>query len=137
MSSTPRSSTSSTRFPASASTWPAPTSGTRGSTARAAVSSAEQRCARYDRAVAFPIDPPIEPMLAALQREIPRGDGWLYEPKWDGFRAIVFRDDDRVHIGSRKELPLDRYFPEIVDVVKDALPARAVADGEIILPGEN
>ena len=85
----------------------------------------------------FPIEPPIEPMLAALQREIPRGDGWLYEPKWDGFRAIVFRDGDRVHIGSRKELPLERYFPEIVEVVKAALPARAVADGEIILPGEN
>ena len=76
-------------------------------------------------------------MLAALQREIPRGDGWLYEPKWDGFRAIVFRDGDRVHIGSRNELPLERYFPEIVEVVKAALPARAVADGEIILPGEN
>jgi len=76
-------------------------------------------------------------MLAALQREIPRGHDWLYEPKWDGFRAIVFRDGDRVHIGSRNELPLERYFPEIVDVVKDALPARMVADGEIILPGEN
>jgi ATP-dependent DNA ligase len=76
-------------------------------------------------------------MLAALRREIPRGDGWLYEPKWDGFRAIVFREADRVHIGSRNELPLERYFPEVVDVVKDALPARAVADGEIILPGED
>ncbi len=87
--------------------------------------------------MAYPIDPPIEPMLAALKREIPRGDGWLYEPKWDGFRAIVYRDGDRVHIGSRNELPLERYFPEVVDVVKGALPARAVADGEIVLPGEN
>jgi ATP-dependent DNA ligase len=87
--------------------------------------------------VTYPIAPPIEPMLAALKREIPRGDGWLYEPKWDGFRAIVFRDGDRVHIGSRNELPLERYFPEVVDVVKAALPARAVADGEIILPGED
>ena len=76
-------------------------------------------------------------MLAALQREIPRGDGWLYEPKWDGFRAIVFRDGDRVHIGSRNELPLERYFPEIVDTAKEALPEQAVADGEIIVPGEN
>jgi len=87
--------------------------------------------------MSFPIEPPIEPMLAALQREIPRGDGWLYEPKWDGFRAIVFRDGDRVHIGSRNELPLERYFPEVVEVVKEAFPARVVADGEIILPGEN
>ena len=76
-------------------------------------------------------------MLAALQREIPTGEGWLYEPKWDGFRAIVFRDGDRVHIGSRNELPLERYFPEVVECVKRALPERAVADGEIVLPGEN
>jgi len=87
--------------------------------------------------MAYPIAPPIEPMLAALKREIPVGDGWLYEPKWDGFRAIVFRDGDRVHIGSRNELPLERYFPEVADVVKEAFPDRCVADGEIVLPGEN
>ncbi|MGZ4121127.1 MAG: ATP-dependent DNA ligase [Actinomycetota bacterium] len=87
--------------------------------------------------MAYPIEPPIEPMLAALQREIPRGDGWLYEPKWDGFRAIVFRDGEKVHIGSRNELPLERYFPDVVECVKEALPARAVADGEIVLPGDN
>lgn len=75
-------------------------------------------------------------MLAKLAAEIPRGDGLRYEPKWDGFRAIVFRDADRVHIGSRNRLPLERYFPEIVDVARERLPERCVADGEIVIPGE-
>jgi ATP-dependent DNA ligase len=83
--------------------------------------------------MSFPIEPPIEPMLAQLSSEIPAGDGWLYEPKWDGFRAIVFRDGARVHIGSRNRLPLERYFPEVAEAVCEALPERFVADGEIVL----
>ena len=59
-------------------------------------------------------------MLAKLATELPAGDGWLFEPKWDGFRAIVFRDGDRVYIQSRDLKPLDRYFPEL-----EAAPARA------------
>ncbi len=72
-------------------------------------------------------------MLAKLTRELPRDGGWLYEPKWDGFRAIVFRDGDEVEIGSRNERPLTRYFPELVEPLRDALPERAVLDGEIVI----
>jgi len=86
--------------------------------------------------MSFPVEPPIEPMLAALSDEMPTGDGWFYEPKWDGFRAIVFRDSARVHIGSRNRLPLERYFPDIVEAVCDSLPERCVVDGEIVLATE-
>ena len=81
----------------------------------------------------FPIEPPIEPMLAKLATELPAGDGWLFEPKWDGFRAIVFRDHDRFYIQSRDSRPLDRYFPELEPVFRDSLPARCVIDGEIVI----
>jgi len=84
----------------------------------------------------LPIAPPVSPMLAKLQEEIPRGEGWLYEPKWDGFRAIVFRDGDAVRIDSRNGQTLDRYFPEVVQELKRALPERAVIDGEIVIAGE-
>lgn len=77
--------------------------------------------------------PPIEPMLAKLQPDIPIGDGWIYEPKWDGFRAIVYRDRDEVHIGSRDRKPLERYFPEMIAPLKEALPKRCVLDGEIVI----
>jgi ATP-dependent DNA ligase len=87
--------------------------------------------------MSYPIEPPVEPMLAALEREIPAGDGWIYEPKWDGFRAIIFRDGEHVHIGSRNQLPLERYFPEVVDACCRALPERCVIDSEIVIEGEN
>lgn len=80
--------------------------------------------------------PPVDPMLAKLQDEIPRGDEWLYEPKWDGFRAIVFRDGDELHIESRDGRPLGRYFPEMVAPLKDSLPARCVIDGEVVIASE-
>lgn len=83
--------------------------------------------------MAFPITPPIAPMLAKLEREVPRGPGWLYEPKWDGFRAIVFRDREKFHIASRNALPLERYFPELIDVLREGLPSRCVVDGEIVI----
>jgi ATP-dependent DNA ligase len=82
------------------------------------------------------ITPPVSPMLAKLQPDIPRGEGWLYEPKWDGFRAIVFRDGERVRIDSRNGQTLDRYFPEVVEELRAALPERCVVDGEIVLAGE-
>lgn len=81
----------------------------------------------------LPIQGPIAPMLAKLQREIPAGDGWLYEPKWDGFRSIVFRDGDEILIWSRQEKPLNRYFPELPAILRASLPERGVVDGEIIV----
>jgi ATP-dependent DNA ligase len=76
----------------------------------------------------FPITPPVPPMLAKLAATIPAGD-YLYEPKWDGFRAIVFRGEDDVYIQSRDLRPLDRYFPELHDALLERLPAGCVVDG--------
>jgi len=83
----------------------------------------------------FPIEPPIEPMLAKLTTELPEGEGWLFEPKWDGFRAIVFRDGDRVYLQSRDLKPLDRYFPDLKAALLESLPPRVVVDGEIVIAG--
>ena len=77
--------------------------------------------------------PPVKPMLAKSVAEVPDGPGYLYEPKWDGFRCIVFRDGDEVELGSRNEKPLTRYFPEVVEAVKAQLPERCVVDGEIVI----
>ena len=79
------------------------------------------------------IQPPIEPMLAKLVDDIPDGGGFLFEPKWDGFRSIVFRSQDDVYIQSRDLKPLDRYFPELHEALLDRLPAGAVVDGEIVI----
>ena len=81
----------------------------------------------------LPVQPPLEPMLARAAEQIPSGPGWRYEPKWDGFRAIVFRDGNDVHIGSRKGQPLQRFFPEILDPLRAAMPDESVVDGEIII----
>ena len=77
--------------------------------------------------------PPIEPMLAKLVDSIPEGDGFLFEPKWDGFRAIVFRTTDDVYIQSRDLRPLDRYFPELHDALIERLPSQCIVDGEIVI----
>ena len=82
----------------------------------------------------LPLQPPVEPMLAKLARSIPAGDDWLFEPKWDGFRCIVFRDGDRLELFSRKLKPLARYFPELLGPLLAALPERCVVDGEIVVP---
>jgi len=66
----------------------------------------------------LPFDPPLEPMLAKASDGLPSGDGWMFEPKWDGFRAIVFRDGDEVLIQSRDLKPLDRYFPELAAPIR-------------------
>jgi ATP-dependent DNA ligase len=79
------------------------------------------------------LEPPIEPMLAKLAHELPDGTGWLFEPKWDGFRAIVFRDGERVYLQSRDLKPLDRYFPELLAPLRAALPERCIVDGEIVI----
>ena len=82
----------------------------------------------------LPLAPPIAPMLAKLSDEIPEGDGWLYEPKWDGFRCIVFRDGDSLELASRNERPFTRYFPELLAPLLRDLPDRCVVDGEIVMP---
>jgi len=80
------------------------------------------------------ISPPIAPMLAKLSDDIPEGEGWLYEPKWDGFRCIVFRDGDHIELASRNERPFTRYFPELLAPLLAALPQQCVVDGEIVIP---
>ncbi len=79
----------------------------------------------------LPVNPPVSPMLAKPVAEIP--PGLIYEPKWDGFRSIIFRDGDEVEIGSRNERPMTRYFPEVVEAIRRNFPDRAVIDGEIIV----
>ena len=81
----------------------------------------------------LPVNPPVAPMLAKPVDAIPAGD-YVFEPKWDGFRSIVFRDGDEVEIGSRNERPMTRYFPELVAAIKAELPERCVIDGEIVVP---
>jgi ATP-dependent DNA ligase len=79
----------------------------------------------------LPVMPPVRPMLAKSVSILP--DGMLYEPKWDGFRCVVFRDGDEVELGSRNERPLTRYFPEVVEAARAQLPRRCVVDGEIVI----
>ena len=78
----------------------------------------------------LPLMPPVKPMLAKPSRELPTGSV-SYEPKWDGFRCIVFRDGDEIVMGSRNEKPLNRYFPEMIEPFRRSLPERCVVDGEI------
>ncbi|HUQ63479.1 MAG TPA: ATP-dependent DNA ligase [Acidimicrobiales bacterium] len=81
----------------------------------------------------LPVMPPVKPMLAKLARTLPVGDDLIYEPKWDGFRCIVFRDGDDLELGSRNERPLTRYFPELAEALKAQLPQQCVLDGEIVI----
>jgi ATP-dependent DNA ligase len=81
----------------------------------------------------LPVMPPVAPMLAKPVKELPRGS-LSFEPKWDGFRSIVFRDGREVEFGSRNERPLTRYFPELVEAAIQGLPERCVVDGEIVIP---
>lgn len=85
----------------------------------------------------LPVSPPVKPMLAKTVKRLPAPDstdgGVVYEPKWDGFRAVAFRDGDEVELGSRSERPLTRYFPELVDALRAELPSRCVLDGEIVI----
>jgi ATP-dependent DNA ligase len=81
---------------------------------------------------AYPIEPPVEPMLAKLADDVPEGD-YLYEPKWDGFRALVFHGDTELFIQSRDSRPLERYFPELHDALLERLPKGSVLDGEIVI----
>jgi ATP-dependent DNA ligase len=82
----------------------------------------------------LPLEPPYPPMEAKRVDKIPAGDGWQFEPKWDGFRAVVFRDGDEVYIQSKAGQPLARYFPEIVDAFRSLKSKSFVVDGEIVVP---
>ncbi|MEX2230220.1 MAG: ATP-dependent DNA ligase [Dehalococcoidia bacterium] len=84
----------------------------------------------------LPVRPPIDPMLAKRVDDIPRGDGWLFEPKWDGFRAIVFFDGERIYLQSRDKKPFDRYFPELAHDLPARIGRPLVLDGEIVIAGE-
>jgi ATP-dependent DNA ligase len=88
-------------------------------------------------AVKLPITPPMLPMLAKSASALPQGEDWIFEPKWDGFRALVFRDGDEIVIQSRDEKPLGRYFPEVEVALKAQLPERCVVDGEIVVARGN
>ena len=83
----------------------------------------------------LPVMPPVAPMLAKPVAELPEGP-FSFEPKWDGFRTIVFRDGPEVELGSRNERPLTRYFPEVVEAVRVELPPRCVVDAEIVVPDQ-
>jgi ATP-dependent DNA ligase len=85
--------------------------------------------------VPLPFAPPLDPMLAKAEDAIPEGEGWCYEPKWDGFRTVVFKDGASVHLSSRNGLPMQRYFPEVVELINRDLSTDAVLDGELIIPG--
>jgi ATP-dependent DNA ligase len=84
----------------------------------------------------LPLEPPLEPMLAKLARELPADGGVLYEPKWDGFRCVVFRDGDDLDLQSRNQKPLLRYFPELREPLLNQLPERVVLDGELVVANE-
>jgi ATP-dependent DNA ligase len=83
----------------------------------------------------LPFAPPLVPMLSSAADALPNGEGWQFEPKWDGFRTVVFRDGDELLLQSRDEKPMNRYFPELVAPLAAALPERCVVDGEIVIVG--
>jgi ATP-dependent DNA ligase len=87
--------------------------------------------------VDLPVQPPVDPMLAKAATKVPDESGvWSYEPKWDGFRALVFRDGDELMLQSRSGKDLGRYFPELLDALRDELSVRCVLDGEVVVPRE-
>src|SRR5687767_11381238 len=89
----------------------------------------------WEGAVRLPFAPPLLPMLSSAADALPSGDGWQFEPKWDGFRTLVFRDGDEIVLQSRDLKTMNRYFPELVDSLAAALPERCVVDGEIVIAG--
>lgn len=87
----------------------------------------------YKGSVDIVVPPPVLPMLAKRVSALPAGDGWIFEPKWDGFRTLIFRAQDEVFIQSRDEKSLNRYFPELIEPLREQLPERCVCDGEIVV----
>jgi ATP-dependent DNA ligase len=91
----------------------------------------------YDSLMRLPFAPPLAPMLSTAADALPKGEGWQFEPKWDGFRTLVFRDGDEILLQSRDEKPMNRYFPELIAPLQAVLPERCVLDGEIVIVGAN
>jgi len=91
------------------------------------------RCRPENAMKNLPVQPPVLPMLAKRVAELPLGNSWIYEPKWDGFRALVFRDGDEILIQSRDQKSLNRYFPELLGPLQSQLPDRCVLDGEVVI----
>ena len=87
-------------------------------------------------ALDLPVPPPVAPMLAKATHALPPGDDWMFEPKWDGFRTLLFRDGDQLLLQSRDQKPMNRYFPELVAGLPPQLPERCVLDGEVVIVGE-
>ena len=87
--------------------------------------------------MSLPIHPPFPPMEAKLVDELPNGEGWQYEPKWDGFRCLIFRDGSKVELQSKSGQPLTRYFPEIAQAFVALKPKQFVLDGELAVPVAN
>jgi ATP-dependent DNA ligase len=87
--------------------------------------------------VNLPVNPPVLPMLAKRVDNIPADGGWIFEPKWDGFRTLVFRDGSEILIQSRDQKPLNRYFPELLEPLSRSLPDRCVLDGELVIVKDN
>jgi ATP-dependent DNA ligase len=85
--------------------------------------------------MSLPFAPPLQPMLSSAAAALPAGEGWLFEPKWDGFRTLVFRDGEEILLQSRDEKPMNRYFPELLAPLAAALPERSVVDGEVVIVG--
>jgi ATP-dependent DNA ligase len=85
----------------------------------------------------LPVNPPVLPMLAKRVDALPEGAGFLFEPKWDGFRILVFRDGDEILLQSRDEKPLNRYFPELIEPLQAQLPERCALDGEVVVPRDD
>src|SRR5471032_1980663 len=83
----------------------------------------------------LPFPHPLAPMLSVAAAALPDGEGWQFEPKWDGFRTLVFRDGDEIMLQSRDEKPMNRYFPELIGPLTASLPERCVIDGEIAIAG--
>jgi ATP-dependent DNA ligase len=83
--------------------------------------------------VNLPVNPPVLPMLSKRIDQLPEGGAWIFEPKWDGFRSLIFRDGDEILIQSRDSKPLNRYFPEVVETLLAQLPERCALDGEIVI----
>src|SRR6186997_3572314 len=84
-------------------------------------------------AVKLLVQPPVLPMLAKRVSALPTTGDWIFEPKWDGFRSLIFRDGDEVYLQSRDSKPLNRYFPELLPPILEQLPDRSVLDGEIVI----
>src|ERR1700757_4793797 len=83
----------------------------------------------------LPFAPPLAPMMSSAADALPGGEGWQFEPKWDGFRTLVFRDGDEILLQSRDLKPMNRYFPELIAPLQKALPKKCVVDGEIVIAG--